>query len=268
MFVRLDTSPASYDYLVHRSYFPLAGFLLTLLAITPEQWFTGKHKPSLILLAIALLVLSGSSIVLGTRYKNAETFWGSAISYNPDRAWFHHFLGRYYFKQQEYATFEQHTRKALYLDKSPHFLYNLGMIYFLEKKSYDSAFILFNEARATGFTDPEANANYVKLCMESARSFFEKGEHSKAVSRCQLAVDLEPMNPVAVFNLGLYLVYAGEPKRAAACWRRSLSIQPGMTEAYRNLYYYYLNNTSNSDSTTYFAEEYKKRGGVIETNSK
>jgi Flp pilus assembly protein TadD len=264
MFVRLDTAHASYDYLVHRSYFPLTGFIIALLSLIPINWLTHKRRLTLILFGLLLSVLAGSSVILGTRYRNAETFWNSAITYNPNRAWFHHFLGRYYFKNNDFKAFEQHTRKALLLDRSPHFLYNLGMIYFLEKKSYDSAFLLFNEARATGFTDPEANKNYFNLCMESARMFFGNGDYVKAVERCKIATDLEPENSVAAFNMGLFLMYAGEIKGAAAWWRRSAELDPEMKETYRNLYYYYLNNTTMKDSTEYFATEYRRRGGVLE----
>jgi len=263
MFVRLDTSAHSYDYLVHRAYLPMAGLLISLLTITPYQWFRFNHKKTLTGFLILIVILAGNSIFLGTRYRNADSFWNSAIACNPERAWFHHFLGRYYFKQRNYFTFEHQLRKAISLNNHPRFLYNLGMVYFLEKKSYDSAFLLFNEARATGFTDSEANANYIKLCIESARNFFERGEYKKAANRCQLAVDLEPANPVAAYNMGLYLIYSGETKRAATFWRRSLSLDPELKEAYRSLYYYYLNNSSNRDSVDFFAREFRKRGGTL-----
>jgi Tfp pilus assembly protein PilF len=263
MFVRLDTSPSSYDYLVHRAYFPLVGLLVSILSLIPGHWVRFNYRPFIVWFSILIVILGGNSVYLGTKYRNAASFWNSAIAYHPDRAWFHHFLGRYYFKQHDYILFEQQLRKAISLNKHPHFLYNLGMLYFVEKKSYDSAFLLFNEARATGFTDPEANTNYVKLCLESARAYFEQGQYKKAVDRCQLAVDLEPENSVAAYNLGLYLIYSGEKKRAATSWRRSISLDPELKEAYRNLYYYYRNNTTFKDSVEYFAREYRKRGGSI-----
>ncbi len=263
MFVRLDTSADNYDYLVHRSYLPLAGFLISLLVIVPEHWFLLKNRLPKAVLAILLIILAGNSLFLGSRYHDANSFWGSSISYKPERAWFKYFLGRSYFKNKDYVSFEKYLRKAIVLKKHPRFLYHLGMIYFVEKKNYDTAFILFNEARATGFTDPEADSNYVKLCVASARDFFEKGQYEKAVERSEIAVKLDPKNSIAFYNLGLYLVYSGNEKRAATVWRRSLSIDPELKEAYRSLYFYYLNNTTNRDSIEYFAREFRRRGGRI-----
>ncbi len=263
MFVRLDTSADNYDYLVHRSYLPLAGLLISLLVIIPERWVKLNLRINIAWLTIVMITLAINSMFLGTRYKDANSFWGSSIVYKPGKAWFHYFLGRSYFKQQDYPSFEYHLRKAISIKKHPRFLYHLGMIYFVDKKSYDSAFLLFNEARALGFTEPEGNANYVKLCVETARRFFEQAQYKKAVERSQLAVTLDPLNSIAIYNLGLYMVYCGEEKKAAPLWRRSLVIDPELKEAYRSLYFYYLNNTTNRDSIEYFAREFRKRGGVL-----
>ena len=263
MFVRLDVAANSYDYLVHRAYFPLVGLLISILSLIPQHWELLNRKVLQAGFTILMIILLMNSVFLGIKYKDATSFWGSAIAYRPEKAWFHHFLGRYYFKQQDYTSFENHLRKAISLNRHPRFLYNLGMIYFLEKKSYDSAFLLFKEARATGFTDPEANSNYFKLCVESARIFYEEGNYKKAAERCQLAIDLDPSNPVALYNMGLYLIYSNEPKRAATLWRRSLLLDPDLIEAYRSLYFYYLNNTSNRDSINFYAIEYRKRGGLL-----
>ena len=263
MFVWLNTTPASYEYLVHRAYFPVAGLLLSVLLLIPEKWTDLSNRRTLAVFLVVTLVLVTTSILQGRKYHDAPAFWNSAIRYNPERAWFYHFLGRYYFKQKDYVTFERYTRKAVSLKTEPWFLYNLAMICFVEKKQYDSAFIYFNRARATGFTDPEANRNYINLCLESARDFFVKGEYNKAVERCGISVSLDPSNPIAAYNMGLYLIYSGERKKAAAWWRRSLVLNPELKEAYLSLYYYYRNNTTLGDSVDYYAREYQKRGGII-----
>ena len=263
MYVRLVSASDSYDYLIHRAYLPVVGLLIVLLAILPEPWVEFKRKFNLAVFSLLIIMLSALSFVGGKKYLNPVAFWSTAIEYNPDKAWFHYFLGRYYFKQGDYIMFEKYQREALALKVYPRFLYNMGILFFLEKKQYDTAFSYFNRARSMGFNDPEANANYVKLCVESARQLFEQGKYKKAADRCQLAVDIEPTNSIAIYNMGLYLVYSGDAKRAASLWRRSLLLDPEMKEAYRSLYYYYLNNTSRNDSVNYFAREFRKRGGVI-----
>jgi len=263
MFVWLNTTPASYEYLVHRAYMPVAGLLMTILLIIPENWVDLSNRRILALFLSITLVLATTSVIQGRKYHDASAFWNSAIKYNPHKAWFYHFLGRYYFKQKDYATFEKYTRKALSLKAEPWFLYDLAMICFVEKKQYDSSFYYFNRARATGFTDPEANKNYILLCLESANNFFGKKEYEKAVERCRLGIELNPANPVAAYNMGLYLIYSGEKKQATSWWRRSLLLNPDLIEAYRSLYFYYLNNTQLTDSINYYAREYEKRGGSI-----
>ena len=263
MFVWLKSTPDSYEYLVHRAYFPVAGLLLSVLVLIPEKWVEINRPRNIAILLSLSLVLVTSSVLQGRKYKDAPTFWSSAIKYNPKKAWFYHFLGRYYLKQNNIVAYERYTRKAISLKEEPWFLYDLAMICFLEKKQYDTAFSYFNRARATGFTDPEANKNYIDLCIESARNFFGKGEYKKAVERCRIGVDLDPSNPVGAYNMGLYLVYSGETKNAVIWWRRSLILNPDLKEAYRSLYFYYLNNTTLSDSVNYYAREYQERGGII-----
>ncbi len=265
MFVWLVTSPDSYEYLVHRAYFPLAGLLVMILALVPDRIVNVGDRRVTVVFAILILVLSVASVAQGMKYRDAPSFWNSAIRDNPSRAWYYHFLGRYYFKQQDYVNFEHYTRLAIARKADPRFLYNLGLVSFLGKKEYDTANVYFLRARAMGFNEPEANKNYFDFCVESARNYFEKGEYRKAVDRCMTGVQVNPTNAIATYNLGLYLAYAGETKSAATWWYRTLLLDPQLKETYLSLYYYYLNNTTLSDSVSYYAGEYRKRGGVLET---
>jgi tetratricopeptide (TPR) repeat protein len=263
MYVWLVTTPWSYDYLVHRAYMPLAGIFILLLPLVPGQWLEFANRRYLAVFAALVVLLAGSSFMQGTKYRDAKTFWNSAISDNPERAWYYHFLGRYYFRQQDYTTFEKYTRKAISLKDDPRFLYNLGLVSFLDKKQYDTAFKYFGLARARGLQDKESTRNYFDLCVESARNFFEKGEYRKAVERCMLGVYLDSLHPVACYNLGLYMAYDGEVKSAVHWWHRTIELDPDRREAYLSLYYYHLNNTKLADSAAWYAREFTRRGGVI-----
>ncbi len=261
MLVRLDTSANSYDYLPHRAYLPIIGLLIAIMSLLPPTFSLFNKKKTVVLFSIFLLYISLNSLYLSIKYSNPERFWNSSISNNPDKAWFYYFLGRYYYKQKDYTKFEKHLRKAISLNNHQRFLYDLGMIYFTYKKNYDTAIILFNQARATGFTDPEANSNYTRLFIESSQNYFAKGEYRKAADRCQIAVNLEPLNAIASFNLGLYLMYCNETEKAASLWRRSIILDPKLKESYRNLYFYYLNNTNKKDSVEYYKYEFINKGG-------
>ena len=268
MFVWLNTTPDSYEYLLHRAYLPIIGLIISLLVVLPDKWMNLNNRNTLLSLFLLFLVLSVSSVLLSRKYKDPPTFWNAAIDSNPNQAWFYHFLGRYYFKQKDYKEFEDYTRKAILLKEDPRFLYHMGLIYFLEKKQYDTAFMYFNRARAMGFNETEANKHYFDLCIMSASNFFVKGEYNKAIERCQIGINLMPTNAVAAYNMGLYLVYAGEIKRASSWWRRSLFLDPELKQAYRSLYLFYLKNNTMHDSVDYYAREYQKRGGVLDEMSR
>jgi len=263
MYVRLDTAPYSYDYLVHRAYFPLIGLIISIIALIPDNLPKSFKKPFNITILVIIIFFAGSTFIQGKKYMNAEVFWSSAIKSNPERAWFHYSLGCYYFKLGDYKKFEQYVRESLAITKHPRFLYNLGLIYFLEKKSYDSAFLLFNEALSAGIKDPEADSNFVKLCAESARQFFLKGNYKMAAERCKLAWNYDSNNAAIAYNLGLYYSYNGDLRRAAAMWRRCLILNSEITPAYKSLYQYYKMQNSGTDSANYFADQYRKRGGSI-----
>ncbi len=263
MYVRLVSAPDSYEYLAHRGYLPIAGLLIVLLALIPDLKSGFNRKFGMVVFSLMIIIFSAFSFDTGNKYRSPVAFWKSAIEYNPNRAWFYHFLGRYYFKQGDYIMFEKYIREAIALKEYPRFLYNLGMLYFTEKKGYDTAFRYLTRAHELGFHNPEATRNYVNLCIISANDFFRNHAYHKAAQCCEIAVSLDPVNSVAVYNLGLYYVYQGENKKAAAMWRRSLTIKPVPVEAYRSLYLYYLNNTDNRDSVNYFAHEFQIRGGII-----
>jgi tetratricopeptide (TPR) repeat protein len=104
--------------------------------------------------------------------------------------------------------------------------------------------------------------------MASASNYFTKGEYNNAIERCQIGINIMPDNAVAAYNMGLYLVYAGETKKASSWWRRSLLLDPELMQAYRSLHLYYLKNNPIHDSVEFYAHEYQKRGGVLNDSTR
>ncbi len=263
MFVRLDTSIDSYDYLTHRAYLPLVGLIIVLITIINKIFSDFNYRSVKgILLFLPLILLIASSISLANKYRNPTTFWTSSIERNPEKAWFHYFLGRSHFMKKNISKSEQYFRNANSLKQDPRFKYGLTLI-LQNKKLFDSAFLTISQARSLGLSEPGANTTYVNLCIETAKIYYEKGEYSKAAERCHLAVDLEPNNAILSYNMGLYLINAGETKKAASYWRRSINLDTEFKDAYRNLYYYYLNNSKMSDSTEYYLNQFTIRGGKL-----
>ncbi|MFZ4799368.1 MAG: glycosyltransferase family 39 protein [Bacteroidia bacterium] len=263
MFVRLDTSSDSYDYLTHRGYLPIVGLVIILIAILTEISTNFDYKGLNRIIPIALLILfSVSSISQAKKYRDSSSFWISSIEKNPEKAWLYYFLGRSHFKKKEITTSEKYFKKAISLHKDPRFSFGLCKALY-NRESYDSAFQIISEIRTTGMNGTDVSQIYVELSLETAKRFFEKGEYSKAVERCQLAINTDADNAAASFNMGIYLINTGESKKAATFWRRSIDLDSELKDAYRNLYYYYLNNTKNLDSTAYYLNQFQIRGGKI-----
>jgi tetratricopeptide (TPR) repeat protein len=261
MFVRLTTANDNFEYLLHRSYLPSVGFLIMLLAACPDKWFVLTKRPYNLVLGMLILLLSFFSLYQQYKYKDAVSFWSSSIKYQPEKAWFHYYLGRYYFKQKDNVMYEKYLLKAESFKSYAEFKYQLGMIYFIDKKDYETAYQYFSSAFKQGYGEQEGRTNFILLCLESSADFFQKGEYSKAVKRCEEAVLNDPSNADAVYNLGIYLVNNGEKQRAASMWLRAIRLKPSIERAYLSLCMYYRHDVKKADSANWYAREYIKYGG-------
>lgn len=262
MFVRLNSAADSWEYLNHRTYLPYVGLLVMVLAAIPAGWVDLSLKPARYIVPGVLLLLGGFSLVQQNRYENGITFWGSALQEHPERSWFHYYMGRYYFKHNDNATYEKYLQEAEALKSYPEFKYQLGMIAFADRKDYEKAYDYFTKAFREGYGDPEGRANFIALCLESSADRYSKGDFEGAVSRCREAVINDPENADAAYNLGLYLVNAGKKQEAALMWQRAISLNPGLTGAYRSLCLYYRYDAKRADSANWYAREYLRHGGT------
>jgi tetratricopeptide (TPR) repeat protein len=261
MFVRLNSADDNFEYLLHRTYLPMVGFLIMFLSAAPEKWFNLQRRLNNIVIGSFLLLLSVFSIYQQGKYLDGPSYWGSAIRYMPEKSWFHYYMGRYYFKQKDNVRFEQCLNEAERHKSYAEFKYQLGMIYFADRKSYDTAYRYFSQAFKQGYGDPEGRANFIALCLESSADYFQKGEYGKAVKRCEEALNNDPGNADAAYNLGIYLVNNGEKQRAASMWMRAIRLKPDQTRAYRSLSLYYRYDAKKADSADWYAREYNKHGG-------
>ncbi|MFZ4520738.1 MAG: tetratricopeptide repeat protein [Bacteroidales bacterium] len=262
MFVRLVSADDSFEYLLHRTYLPYVGFLIMLLSVLPDKWFVLRSKPYNIIFASVLVILSVTSVLQQNKYLNASEYWGSSVKYAPSKAWFHYYLGRYYFKQKDYVNFGKYLQTADSLKSYPEFQYHMGMVALQDKKQLERAYGYFKQAFSKGYGGTEAHANFVTLCIESSSDYFQRGSYAMAISRCEEALANDPNNSVAAYNLGIYLVNAGQKPRAAYMWRRAILLNPGLTEAYRSLCLYYIYDAKKADSAAWFAREFNNHGGT------
>ena len=262
MFVRLSSADDSVEYLLHRMYLPSVGFIIMFLGFLPERWFDLLIRQNRVIIASLIGIFLVLNILQQRKYNDGISYWSSAVEYAPDRAWFHYFRGRYYFKQQDFVTYEKYLRKADSIKSYPIFKYNLGMVYSTAFKDYDKAFTCFSDAFKAGYYDEDARKNFVVFCIESSYEYFKNKEYDKAIARCQIALNNDPVNSVAAYNMGIYLINKGEKTQAAAMWRRALKNKPDMKDACKSLCLYYHYDAKNEDSARYFNNIYKSGGGT------
>ena len=261
---RISNADDNFNYLEQRAYSLSIGLIIIILPLIPDSYLNLKKWFVGLIFLVLFVTLSALTFHQETKYKNVFNYWTSAIHDFPDKARFHFNFGRYYFKQNDLPGFETHLLDAVRLKQDPEFLYNLGMVNAVSKKQYDSAFYYFTEAFRRGLTISGATSNFVNLCIESSIDFYNKKEYGKAIERCSVAIEKDPGNAIAYLNLGTFWMSAGNKQKAMNSWRRSLTLNPELKDAYKDLYYYYSENTTRVDSINYFEREYQKRGGSIE----
>jgi tetratricopeptide (TPR) repeat protein len=262
MFVRLASANDNYEYLLHRLYLPSVGLLIFFLGLIPEStdlWSSSTRK-RIILSILSLLVIV--DFFQQPQYKNATTFWTSSIKYAPGRSWFYYYYGRYYFRQKDFDNYEKYLLKADSIQSYPNFHYQLAMIYFTERKDYNKAFRYFQSAFSQkGFGDEEARRNFVLFCIESSGDFALKGLLDEAIARCSLALDNDPENPVAAYNLGLYVIGKGQKERAVSLWKQALKYRNDFADPCKSLAIYYFFDRQMPDSAQFYSEKYNELGG-------
>jgi len=261
MFIRMFNTADSYDYLLHRAYLPSIGILIMLFSFIPETWLDLSQRKIRLTIAAMMITLAVISLIQQRRYDNGEAFWSSVIKDSPDRAWLHHFYGRYFFKQQNFEKFEEQLQEAIRLKEYGTFYYNLGMIELMQKKNLEKAYSYFVKAIDLGENKPDVMKNFVNLCIESSIAISKTGDYRDATERIKTALKYDPQNTLALMNLALFSINSGENVKAVNLWKKVISLDPGVISAYKNLSYYYSKNTNLGDSSQYYARLYVNHGG-------
>ncbi len=90
------------DYLYCRAYLPLAGLLLTLVALL-TKYLANVNKNTILGAGIgATMLLFFLNINYSPAYQNVETFYNNAIAQDSSRAFFYEVIGVHHFKKKEF----------------------------------------------------------------------------------------------------------------------------------------------------------------------
>jgi protein O-mannosyl-transferase len=101
MFYRPDWSDYIYDYIIHRSYLPLVGIIVALLALLGRWGDVLMTRQYLRGLAVVVLVFMLISIGFSRVFRDPLPFWRYAVKTNPASAFTHKYLGGALFLEEQ-----------------------------------------------------------------------------------------------------------------------------------------------------------------------
>jgi Flp pilus assembly protein TadD len=119
-----------------------------------------------------------------------------ATDASPMTALFHESLAEAYHKRGQLENATSECLLALRLNGSLHKPLNLLGLIHLDRCEYEEALALFSKALA-------AKVPYVEAMINMAATLNRTGDHGLAKNYCELALKLQPKNPLAWTNLGM-----------------------------------------------------------------
>lgn len=186
-FVRLIGLP---DFLEHRSYLPLVGFLLVFAEI---DWVSGRVKWEKIrlTLAVALLILFGLiSFFHAGVFRGRLEFWEAAVSGSPHSPLALRNLGVMYYLEGRSDEALEHYLVAVSLSPNePMVNNNIGVIYLDQKK--------YSEAETAFRRELEVNPGYDKALFNLGESYYFRNQREAATRYWRAALAANPLNQEA-----------------------------------------------------------------------
>ncbi len=116
MFYRPDWSDYIYDYIIHRSYLPLTGVIVLILALFRQYHETLKQKKPQLVVATVLLVLMVLSFSFARIFRAPLPFWQYAVQANPASSFVHKYYGGALFFEERYQDAIRSYTRSLELN--------------------------------------------------------------------------------------------------------------------------------------------------------
>ncbi len=213
-----------------------AGQLQKLLALGQEQVDQGRLDEALKTYSQAIGLASSDRRTLGTlnlrmgsiylaqrKLNDAQAALQRSISFAPDMAEAHNYLGEVLGEMKQYSTAIESFNKALVLD--PTLLrarYNMGVTYARMGNSKYSEFVFKNLIK----NSPDYSLAYDGLAVTLSRA----GRAKEAVPMHEKAISLAPQEPSYYYNLGISYLMLGETSKALEQQQKLQSIDPRVAD--------------------------------------
>jgi len=202
----------------HRLYLPLVGALMVLSALMAGN---ARLRTPLVVVAIAAITcFCGLTYSRNLVWRDPVTLWEDNAAKAEGKARVHGNLGKAYLDAGRYEEAAREFRRMIELDPTFAGAYNnLAVIYIDHLKDYDEA-QRYISASLELFPDyPVGYVNRGVICLNTRRL-------RPAIENFEKALELDPKNLLAHYNLAACYINLGDPDRAEEYLRRGLSFWP------------------------------------------
>ncbi len=204
-FVRPDASIVP-EFLEHRTYLPLIGFIIILAEI---DWIKKlfDNKKTLFAAVSIILALSVTTVIHSQNYKNSYNYWTKAIKTSPHSAFAYKQMGVVYYFKNQYNEAEDKYKQALKLNPDENLVHNnLGLIYAKQGK--------FELAEEEYKKELSINPAYDNAHFNLGLLYSKTDRINEAVNLWKKTLELNPNYFDAANNLAFYYFQQGDIERA------------------------------------------------------
>ncbi|MBL7141831.1 tetratricopeptide repeat protein [Patescibacteria group bacterium] len=204
-FVRPDASIVP-EFLEHRMYLPLIGFIIILAEI---DWIKKlfDNKKTLFAAVSIILALSIATVVHSQNYKNSYNYWTQAIKTSPHSAFAYKQMGVVYYFKNQYNEAEDKYKQALKLNPDENLVHNnLGLIYAKQGK--------LELAEKEYKKELSINPAYDNAHFNLGLLYSKTDRINEAVNLWKKTLELNPNYFDAANNLAFYYFQQGDIERA------------------------------------------------------
>jgi len=187
------------DFLEHRIYLPLVGFLMVIVSLEKVKNFFLEKKGNFFVYFLIVFFVA-VTFFHQFDFKNRLVFWQKAVLSSPSSPLAHRNLGAMLYFDGKIAAAEKEYKKSLEINPGePMANNNLGVIY-LKQKNFKQAISYFEK-------ELKINPNYDNALFNLGLVYYQLGQKEKAVSFWKKTIEVNPYYLEAYKNLAnLYLL--------------------------------------------------------------
>lgn len=269
LFIRIVFVDDFFDYAEHRAYLPIIGVFIIVIELLKALKVDFTKKGTLAIAMCVIMLFGYKSYTYKRTFDGRKNFWGHMTSIYPDKSRGYLDLGKAFLVNGEYVEAERLYERGIVLNPNNINLYiDLGVLY-LQIGKVEESITKSKQALSIKSTDPMANFNlgwaynekgmYAESIpfMENAlrmmnnpnwwmrlgNSYYNVGQHEKAIQAFNQTLNAQPTNFIAMSNMAVSLSMVNKINEAEQLLIRAIQLQPRYPDAYNNLLTVYM--TSN-----------------------